>query len=145
MRPLPMRMLNGCECTNPTLAATTLSCPPRSWWTQTLAGTRSISSSSTATLNPCGSKAVCRCGVAMHHCFSHSECGLLFLTWQVTYKDRLSYVGSGTEAEWKPIRRAWRNVPCMQGGKQKVAVNETEPSCASSLMTLMVVLVVKQY
>ena len=47
---------------------------------------------------------------------------------QVTYKDRLSFVGSSTEAEWKPIRRTSRSVPSMQNGSQDVEVNETEPT-----------------
>ena len=47
---------------------------------------------------------------------------------QVTYKDRLSYMGSATEAEWKPIRRINRTVPSVEMGMQQMAVNETEPS-----------------
>ena len=46
---------------------------------------------------------------------------------QVTYKDRLSFVGSATEAEWKPIVRTSRRVPSMQTGTQNIEVNETEP------------------
>ena len=45
----------------------------------------------------------------------------------MTYKDRLSFVGSATEAEWKPIVRTSRRVPSMQTGTQNVEVNETEP------------------
>ena len=47
---------------------------------------------------------------------------------QVTYKDRLSFVGSATEAEWKPIVRTTRCVPSTLTGMQEVAVNETDPS-----------------
>ena len=46
---------------------------------------------------------------------------------QVTYKDRLSFTGSATEAEWKPIRRSSRSVPSVETGMQEVAINETEP------------------
>ena len=44
---------------------------------------------------------------------------------QVTYKDHLSFVGSATEAEWKPIVRTTRSVPSVTAGMQDVAVNET--------------------
>ena len=46
----------------------------------------------------------------------------------MTYKDRLSFTGSATEAEWKPIQRAIRSVPSMETGMQDVEVNETEPN-----------------
>ena len=34
---------------------------------------------------------------------------------QVLYKDRLSYVGTASEAEWKPIQRTTRSRPSHQG------------------------------
>ena len=55
------------------------------------------------------------------------ECAL-FIPPQVTYKDRLSTVGTSTEAEWKPIRRTTRSVPSMQAGMHSVELNETDPS-----------------
>lgn len=47
---------------------------------------------------------------------------------RVTYKDRLSWMGSSTEAQWKPIQRATRRRPSMSGGSEDaVEVNETTP------------------
>ena len=46
---------------------------------------------------------------------------------QVLYKDRLSYVGTASEAEWKPIQRATRSRPSHQG-TESVEVNETVSS-----------------
>ena len=43
---------------------------------------------------------------------------------QVLYKDRLSYTGTASEAEWKPIQRATRSRPSHQG-TESVEVNET--------------------
>ena len=43
---------------------------------------------------------------------------------QVLYKDRLSYVGTSREAEWKPIQRVMRSRPTMQGSEE-AEVNET--------------------
>ena len=40
---------------------------------------------------------------------------------QVLYKDRLSYVGTSREAEWKPIQCVMRSRPTMQGGQRSVA------------------------
>ena len=45
----------------------------------------------------------------------------------MTYKDRLSFKGSATEAEFKPIRRTTRSVPSVETGMRDVAVNETDP------------------
>ena len=46
---------------------------------------------------------------------------------QVLYKDRLSYIGTASEAEWKPIQRATRSRPSHQG-TESVEVNETVSS-----------------
>ena len=54
----------------------------------------------------------------------------------MTYKDRLSFTGSATEAEWKPIQRAIRSVPSMETGMQDVEVNETEPNGVLFVMCL---------
>ena len=43
------------------------------------------------------------------------------------YKDRLSYTGTASEAEWKPIQRATRSRPSHQG-TESVEVNETVSS-----------------
>ena len=37
---------------------------------------------------------------------------------QVLYKDRLSYVGTSREAEWKPIQSVMRSRPTMQGSEE---------------------------
>ena len=51
---------------------------------------------------------------------------------QVLYKDRLSYVGTASEAEWKPIQRATRSRPTHQG-TESVEVNETVSSGVNDL------------